>query len=129
MVKISFQSVAGQKVEKENDGDKTEILIPHPLVSSACPFVISLIDNAFLHFFLSFFFLTVDILHVPPPPLPARLAAPARPWAAEGDFDTIYRHLVGNKTCHCCDGFLCASALIAASVQVITVCKRIAPLV
>lgn len=33
MVKISFQSVAGQKVEKENDGDKTEILIPHPMVS------------------------------------------------------------------------------------------------
>lgn len=32
MVKISFQSVAGQKVEKENDGDKTEILIPHPMV-------------------------------------------------------------------------------------------------
>ncbi|CAG6006891.1 unnamed protein product [Menidia menidia] len=31
MVKISFQSVAGQKVEKENDGDKTEILIPHPV--------------------------------------------------------------------------------------------------
>ncbi|XP_029373268.1 integral membrane protein 2C-like isoform X1 [Echeneis naucrates] len=31
MVKISFQSVAGQKVEKENDGDKTEILIPHPM--------------------------------------------------------------------------------------------------
>lgn len=34
MVKISFQSVAGQKVEKESDGDKTEILIPHPMVSS-----------------------------------------------------------------------------------------------
>lgn len=33
MVKISFQSVAGQKVEKENDGDKTEILIPHQMVS------------------------------------------------------------------------------------------------
>lgn len=32
MVKISFQSVAGQKVEKETDGDKTEILIPHPMV-------------------------------------------------------------------------------------------------
>ncbi|XP_070827181.1 integral membrane protein 2C-like [Chaetodon auriga] len=31
MVKISFQSVAGQKVEKDNDGDKTEILIPHPM--------------------------------------------------------------------------------------------------
>lgn len=34
MVKISFQPVAGQKVEKEADGDKTEILIPHPVVSS-----------------------------------------------------------------------------------------------
>ncbi|TMS07373.1 hypothetical protein E3U43_011466 [Larimichthys crocea] len=33
MVKISFQSVVGQKVEKENDGDKTEILIPHPMGS------------------------------------------------------------------------------------------------
>lgn len=43
------------------------------------------------------------------------------------DFDNIYRHLVGNKTCHCCDGFLCASALNAGSVQVITVCKRVAP--
>ncbi|KAI3354517.1 hypothetical protein L3Q82_019031 [Scortum barcoo] len=31
MVKISFQSVSGQKVEKESDGDKTEILIPHPM--------------------------------------------------------------------------------------------------
>nr|XP_015798007.2 integral membrane protein 2Ca [Nothobranchius furzeri] len=30
MVKISFQPVVGQKVEKETDGDKTEILIPHP---------------------------------------------------------------------------------------------------
>ncbi|CAG06423.1 unnamed protein product, partial [Tetraodon nigroviridis] len=29
MVKITFQSVAGQKVEKENDGDKSEILLPH----------------------------------------------------------------------------------------------------
>uniref|UniRef100_G3NQC6 Integral membrane protein 2 n=1 Tax=Gasterosteus aculeatus aculeatus TaxID=481459 RepID=G3NQC6_GASAC len=28
MVKISFQSISGQKAE--NDGDKTEILIPHP---------------------------------------------------------------------------------------------------
>lgn len=34
MVKISFQSVAGQKVEKDNDGDKTEILIPHPMASN-----------------------------------------------------------------------------------------------
>lgn len=34
-MKISFQSVAGQKVEKESDGDKTEILIPHPMVSDA----------------------------------------------------------------------------------------------
>lgn len=33
MVKITFQSVAGQKVEKENDGDKSEILIPHAVVS------------------------------------------------------------------------------------------------
>ena len=33
MVKISFQAVSGQKVEKETDGDKSEILIPHPLVS------------------------------------------------------------------------------------------------
>ena len=33
MVKISFQAVAGQKVEKDNDVDKTEILIPHPMVS------------------------------------------------------------------------------------------------
>uniref|UniRef100_A0A3Q2PFV0 Integral membrane protein 2 n=1 Tax=Fundulus heteroclitus TaxID=8078 RepID=A0A3Q2PFV0_FUNHE len=31
MVKISFQPVAGQKVDKENDGDKTEILIPRPM--------------------------------------------------------------------------------------------------
>ncbi|CAL8336887.1 unnamed protein product [Boreogadus saida] len=31
MVKITFQSVAGQKGEKDNDGDKTEILIPHPM--------------------------------------------------------------------------------------------------
>uniref|UniRef100_A0A6Q2X1D2 Integral membrane protein 2 n=1 Tax=Esox lucius TaxID=8010 RepID=A0A6Q2X1D2_ESOLU len=32
MVKITFQSVVGQKVEKEeNDCDKTEILIPHPM--------------------------------------------------------------------------------------------------
>uniref|UniRef100_A0A8D2ZD14 Integral membrane protein 2 n=1 Tax=Scophthalmus maximus TaxID=52904 RepID=A0A8D2ZD14_SCOMX len=31
MVKISFQSVAGQKVEKEGDGDKSEVLIPHPM--------------------------------------------------------------------------------------------------
>lgn len=31
MVKITFQSVAGQKVEK--DQDKSEILIPHPVVS------------------------------------------------------------------------------------------------
>ncbi len=42
MVKISFQSVAGQKVEKENDGDKTEILIPHPMVSSGSLIVVSL---------------------------------------------------------------------------------------
>lgn len=42
MVKISFQSVAGQKVEKENDGDKTEILIPHPMVSKgSCASVIT----------------------------------------------------------------------------------------
>jgi hypothetical protein len=34
MVKITFQSVAGQKGEKDNDGDKTEILIPHPMVST-----------------------------------------------------------------------------------------------
>lgn len=33
MVKITFQSVAGQKVEKENDADKSEILIPRALVS------------------------------------------------------------------------------------------------
>ena len=34
MVKITFQSVAGQKVEKdESDGDKTEVLIPHQTVS------------------------------------------------------------------------------------------------
>lgn len=40
MVKISFQSVAGQKVEKENDGDKTEILIPHAMVGNAFgPFI------------------------------------------------------------------------------------------
>ncbi|KAM9452155.1 integral membrane protein 2C-like [Salvelinus alpinus] len=32
MVKITFQSVAGQKAEKEqNDGDKTDILINHPM--------------------------------------------------------------------------------------------------
>ncbi|KAL0973395.1 hypothetical protein UPYG_G00202890 [Umbra pygmaea] len=32
MVKITFQSVVGQKVEKEeNGGDKTGILIPHPM--------------------------------------------------------------------------------------------------
>ncbi|KAK5868273.1 hypothetical protein PBY51_009303 [Eleginops maclovinus] len=32
MGKISFQPVAGQKVDKEDhDGDKTEILIPHPM--------------------------------------------------------------------------------------------------
>uniref|UniRef100_A0A8C7UP19 Integral membrane protein 2 n=1 Tax=Oncorhynchus mykiss TaxID=8022 RepID=A0A8C7UP19_ONCMY len=32
MVKITFQSVAGQKAEKEqNDGDKTDILITHPM--------------------------------------------------------------------------------------------------
>ncbi|RVE64707.1 hypothetical protein OJAV_G00128940 [Oryzias javanicus] len=31
MVKISFQAVSAQKEEKENDGDKTEILIPHPM--------------------------------------------------------------------------------------------------
>ena len=45
MVKISFQSVAGQKVEKESDGDKTEILIPHPLVSSVS-LIIPLANNA-----------------------------------------------------------------------------------
>lgn len=33
MVKITFQSVAGQKVEKDNDVDKSEILIPQALVS------------------------------------------------------------------------------------------------
>ncbi|XP_062329930.1 integral membrane protein 2Ca [Osmerus eperlanus] len=31
MVKITFQSVAGQKVEKENDCDKTDVLIPHQM--------------------------------------------------------------------------------------------------
>ncbi|KAJ8280388.1 hypothetical protein GJAV_G00053920 [Gymnothorax javanicus] len=30
MVKITFHAVGGQKSEKENDGDKREILIPHP---------------------------------------------------------------------------------------------------
>uniref|UniRef100_A0AAQ4QDR2 Integral membrane protein 2 n=1 Tax=Gasterosteus aculeatus aculeatus TaxID=481459 RepID=A0AAQ4QDR2_GASAC len=35
MVKISFQSISGQKAE--NDGDKTEILIPHPAVSLRVP--------------------------------------------------------------------------------------------
>lgn len=39
-MKISFQSVAGQKVEKENDGDKTEILIPHPMVRNASLIVV-----------------------------------------------------------------------------------------
>lgn len=40
MVKITFQSVAGQKVEKENDGDKSEILIPHAVVSDfPTPFI------------------------------------------------------------------------------------------
>lgn len=38
MVKISFQSVAGQKVEKENDGDKSEILIPHQTVGGVSSF-------------------------------------------------------------------------------------------
>ncbi|KAG9343161.1 hypothetical protein JZ751_014134 [Albula glossodonta] len=33
MVKITFQQVAGQKPEKEKDGDKAEILIPCPHVS------------------------------------------------------------------------------------------------
>lgn len=38
MVKITFQSVAGQKVEKDNDVDKSEILIPHAMVSNVqCP--------------------------------------------------------------------------------------------
>ncbi|GLD65671.1 integral membrane protein 2C-like isoform X5 [Lates japonicus] len=40
MVKISFQSVAGQKVEKESDGDKTEILIPHPMKTCSLPRVL-----------------------------------------------------------------------------------------
>ncbi|XP_057694549.1 integral membrane protein 2Ca [Corythoichthys intestinalis] len=31
MVKITFQPVAGQKEEKDNDGGKGEILIPHPM--------------------------------------------------------------------------------------------------
>lgn len=31
MVQISFQAVAGQKADEEIDGDKTEILIPHPM--------------------------------------------------------------------------------------------------
>lgn len=85
MVKISFQSVAGQKVEKETDGDKTEILIPHPLVSSACPLAMSLIDNAFLHFFFNRRFKIICIACGRAPPcLPARLAALARPRAAEG---------------------------------------------
>lgn len=43
MVKISFQAVSGQKVEKESDGDKTEILIPHPMVSEESPVHIQLI--------------------------------------------------------------------------------------
>lgn len=35
MVKITFQSVAGQKVEKDND--KSEVLIPHAAVSELLP--------------------------------------------------------------------------------------------
>ncbi|XP_023700463.1 integral membrane protein 2Ca [Paramormyrops kingsleyae] len=38
MVKIAFQPVAGQKPEKELiDGDKTEILIPHPAEEDLAP--------------------------------------------------------------------------------------------
>lgn len=139
MVKISFQAVSGQKVEKESDGDKTEILIPHPMVSKrvACSHLTHYNRAWYQLLCVDGLYVTRCLLCVQQAHLPAWSAgqpAPARSWAAAGGFfplffDSIYRHLVGNKTCHCCDAFLCASALCARLMQVIPMCKNACSLI
>lgn len=117
MVKISFQSVAGQKVEKENDGDKTEILIPHPMVSKHLAYCLSVFT-----IMLVIVFLTWHLCNVMPA-VSAGQSAPAQSWTP-GD---VWQHVaiwLETKTCHCCGYFLCASALIAGLMQVITKCMH-----
>ena len=72
MVKITFQSVAGQKVQKENDGDKREILIPHAAVSG------------FLTRFISVIVLETSLLCVCP--RPTRACAARISWVATPPF-------------------------------------------
>lgn len=123
MVKISFQSVAGQKVEKESDGDKTEILIPHPMASNASLIVIYLINvNSVCYCGLHMVFNVKAYLlwSVSPAWWVYRKACSCTAMKSRGIFDSIYRHLVGYKTCHCCEALLCATAsmLIAGLMQV-----------
>lgn len=91
MVKITFQSVAGQKVEKDNDVDKSEILIPHAVVSDLHgPLLLRSLSVC--HFLPTISFLSVCAR-------PACRPAPARQWSGGLNSDRIHRHLDANKTC------------------------------
>lgn len=73
MVKITFQSVAGQKVEKDNDVDKSEILIPRAVVSDLHGPLL-LLSLSVCHFLPTISFLSVCAR-------PACRPAPARQWS------------------------------------------------
>lgn len=74
MVKITFQSVAGQKVEKDND--KSEILIPHAAVSDV----------------------QGPIQSAPARPACARPAGPPAEVGGRGGPGRSHRHLDASKT-------------------------------
>lgn len=139
-MKISFQAVSGQKVEKESDGDKTEILIPHPMVSKrvAC--------SHLTHYNRALYPLNVhrwSLWNAMPAVCPAGSPACSVRRAActcsvmsssKGIFFFFFLTAsidiwLGTKTCHCCDAFLCASALCARLMQVIPMCKNACSLI